>query len=166
MKEPKKMGAPVIHVDPERIPRIAEAFALVFSMRRAAGLVRCSPYHLKVWMKRGEHDVRMNINSDYSHLFLSVAEQLSYKAQQYLTKLEKCPDNAHCLTWLLERCMRADYGQDSDESKELAELYTQLLQSVKKILNQTPGAQNHVQLDIESDQEARSFEEGAGCQEG
>jgi hypothetical protein len=122
----------------EKIPLIVEGFAKTFTVRRAAGYAFESPYHVKNWLEKGESDAAHEIQSDYSQLFFSVANSLTTKAAEYIKKLENCAVGATAIMWLLEKCLRDDYGQDSDDYKELVDLYKKLLESYRRLQESNP----------------------------
>lgn len=154
MEYSPKLGAPVKPLLPKHIDKIVEGFGKTFALRRAAGWAEISPYHLRKWLLQGERDLLDGVKSNYAHLFIKVAKQLSEKASTYIERLEHCPNNAGSLTWLMEKCLRDDYGNDSIEYKELVDLYKKLLESYKRLQDGNPikneGIQDGIEVDTES----------------
>ena len=137
----------------DKIDLLVEGFARTFALRRAAGWALESPYHVKKWLQQGEEDTKNQIVSDYSRLFLMVGQALSFKANEYIKCLEALPKNGASIMWLLQHCLKEDYGNDSDDYKELLELYKNLLHSYKS-LDDKPirtEANHDRQMDSESD---------------
>lgn len=129
----------------DKIPMIIEGFSNTFVLRRAAGWASESPYHLKQWMDKGAYDAANEVDSLYAQLFFQVAYILSKKAAEYIKKLESCPKNSNGIIWLLEKCLRDDYGQESIEYKELLDHVNKLSEIVQRYI-QNPlqhGARNH-----------------------
>ena len=130
-----KMGPPIKYLPEDKIDLIVEGFGKVFSIRRAAGWAKESPYHLKKWLDQGEDDLKNGIESPNAHLFVKVAYRLTQKASEYVATLESCPNNAGSITWLMEKCLREDYGNDAQEYKELESLYTKLMEKFTLLEN-------------------------------
>jgi hypothetical protein len=149
MLQPKR-GAPFIHIQEHQIDAIVDAFRKVFTLRRAAGLARVSEYQLKRWMITGMHDFDKDESTLEAQLFSKVAHALSDKAAHYIDMLGRCPDNSGCLTWLLEKGFKADYGNDSEEAQELREMFESLAEKVNRITDNQPGALINAELDSES----------------
>jgi hypothetical protein len=150
MIEPKP-GRPYVHIQEYQIDVIVEAFGKVFTLARAAGLAHVSPYQLKRWMTTGQKDFDSGKFTLEAQLFDKVAWRLSDKAAHYIDMLGRCPDNSGCLTWLLEKGFKADYGNDSEESKELKEMFESLAAKVQRITEIQPGRGiNGEELDPES----------------
>lgn len=163
-----QVGRPPQLLEEEYIPKIVEGFEKCFSVRRAAGWAGLSPWYLKKWLSEGEEDLMHGVQSLNATLFLEVSYKLSQKASRYIATLERCPKNPGSIIWLLERCLRDDYGQDSEEYKELVDLYTKLLESYKRLADnsqsQLQGVINHGrEVDSESNQTPGSLTQGAGC---
>lgn len=137
----------------DKIPMIIEGFSKTFVLRRAAGWASESPYHLRQWMEKGAEDAAHQIDSIHAQLFFQVAYVLSKKAAEYIKILEGCPKNSNGIIWLLEKCLREDYGQDSIELKEVLDHVNKLSEIVQRYI-QNPlqhGARNHGQLDQKCD---------------
>lgn len=137
----------------DKIPLIIEGFSQTLVMRRAAGYAKVSPYHIKKWLQDGENDAANDISSLNAQLFFQVAQALSVKSAQYISRLEGCPPNSSSLTWILEKCLREDYGAESFELKEMSEVINGLLITVKRIHDkQLQGVQsNGRKMDTESE---------------
>lgn len=133
-----QVGRPEKLLQADKIDLIVEGFGKTFAIRRAAGHAHESPYHIRKWLLQGEQDVLNELDTINAQLFLKVAHRLSEKAAEYIAKLETCPNNAGSLTWLMEKCLRDDYGQDSEEYKELVDLYKKLLESYRRLQESNP----------------------------
>jgi hypothetical protein len=152
MKFESKAHRPVIEMREDQVDVIVEGFATTFALRRAAGWAMVSPYHLKKWLEQGENDTEKGIESLYAQLFSKVGKALSDRAREFLEKLQGCPKNGTCLQWLLEKCFKNDYGSDTEEMKELIDLYSKLLESYKRLADNRQGALTHGrEMDTESD---------------
>jgi hypothetical protein len=136
---------PVVELREDQIPKIVEGFEFTFVLNRAAGWASVSRYHLKKWLHMGANDLDEGKHDTiYAQLFTQVGISLSNKAKEFLSKLQKCPRNAGALQWLLEKCFKNDYGTDSDEMKEMIDLYEKLLESYKRLAdNRVQGALDH-----------------------
>ena len=92
-------GAPALPVPVDKIDAIAEAFGMVYTIKRAAGLMYLSPYHLQKWLEQGADDSINNILSNDAQLFYKVSRKLSEKAAQLLSMVEACPKNYGAAAW-------------------------------------------------------------------
>lgn len=146
MKYEFKRHRPEIPMREDQIDLIVEGFGKTFTPRRAAGWAMISYYHLTKWLKRGQDDHDEGKDTLYAQLFLKVARRLSEKANDILSRLETAPNNSGALTWILEKCLKQDYGSESEEYKELVDLYGKLFDSYKRLADNSSiaqGVQSH-----------------------
>lgn len=151
-----KLGRAEVFLREDQIDLIAEGFAKTFTIRRAAGYAKVSAYHVKKWIENGEQDLINDVDSINAQLFIKVAYRLSEKSADYIARLENCPNNAGSLTWILEKCLREDYGSESAEYKELLDLYKNLLQSYKTLSEKNYSKEINNEKENEKEMDSKS----------
>src|SRR5690242_13780005 len=100
MLEPQA-GRPFEPPTLEQIEQIVKSVRENMSLNLAAMAARLHPYRIERWMMQGSDDAKNLIDSKCAHLFKSVRENQSLKAQELLKKIETCPKNWQALAWKL-----------------------------------------------------------------
>lgn len=126
----------------ELIERIVLGFTKTMVLTMASGHSGVSRYLITKWLKQGDEDITNFQCTLYATLFERVQLAFAQKAELYIAKLETCPANYGSLTWLLQVCIRNEYAQESEEHKELRELYGKLLADYQNLLANKDAVNN------------------------
>lgn len=128
-----KKGAPIL-LDEERHSIIVQVIREDLALSQGARAAGLSTVTLKNWMKQGEEDLKNNIDSNFAHLFSSVRAAQREHAKEILEKLRKCPSNYGALTWILQNCLREDFGVNVDLEEDLKERIVKLEELLRQYL--------------------------------
>lgn len=140
---------------------IIDAVPKVLIKTQIAGLVGISHQKLCYWLDRGEKDLKENNLSIYAHLFADFVRARAIEVQNLIERIRKAPDNYKALCWILEKCFREDFGEDSEELKELRALFVRILPLIGK------GEKGHGrEMDSKGDQTPGSSTQETACPEG
>lgn len=111
---------------------ILDAIPKVLIKSQIAALAGITRQKLQYWLERGEKELHENKLTEYAHLFYDYSQSRARCVQELLERVRKAPDNYKALCWILERCFREDFGEDSEELKELRALFTRILPLIGK----------------------------------
>ena len=131
MEEKDKGGRPTV-LHEEIIEQLVLAVPYYLIPTQCAYSIGISQQNLSNWLKQGSMDVKEGISSLPGRLFVAFKKAQAKEVAQIIGMLRMCPKNYQALTWLLERCFREDFGGDSEELKELRELFKQILPMIGK----------------------------------
>ncbi len=76
-------------------------------------------------MEEGNHTIYAQLTDDYYHA-------LSDIVAESITDIRQCPKNYQALTWLLERCFRKDFGNDSELIGEILSNFEKIAEFMEK----------------------------------
>jgi hypothetical protein len=115
------------------IYKIIEAIPEVIVQNQVALRARIPRQRLSDWLKFGERDM---LKGDHNSIFAQLADRYHYARTEVLKEniqiIKSCPKNYQAIIWLIERCFREDFGSDSQEIKELREMFKNILALTSK----------------------------------
>ncbi len=112
--------------------RLLEAVPLVIIPNQIAAYAKVPKQSLHNWLKRGQNDSIEGIASHYAQFWDEFKSLQAQVVREKLELLSTCPKNYGAITWILEKCFREDFGADSDEMRELRELFKLILPLIGK----------------------------------
>jgi len=112
--------------------RVLAAVPEVIIQNQIALRARIPKQTLSTWLVRGKSDKNAGIDSIYAQFSDDFYYAQTEVVKQTLDFLRCCPKNYGSLTWILEKCFREDFGADSDEMRELRELFKMILPLIGK----------------------------------
>lgn len=107
--------------------RLLQAVPLVIVPNQVAAYAKVPKSSLKNWLKRGESDLNEHIDSTYAQFWAEFKAIQAQVVREHIALLRTCPKNYGALTWILEKCFREDFGADSEEMRELRDLFKLIL---------------------------------------
>ncbi len=116
----------------ELLEKIIEATPQVLVVNQIAGLCMIPRSTLKDWMATGIEDAKSGKDTIFAQLSARFHEAKAKEVRILIAYLRTCPKNYQSVTWILEKCFREDFGADSEELKELRELFKQILPLIGK----------------------------------
>lgn len=142
-------------LDQELIDSIIFAVPQVIVQNQVAAFCGIHRMNLSSWLKRGDEEHLNGIESVFSQLAVRYHETRSHVVKNLVFELKQCPKNYQALVWLLEKCFREDFGSESEEIRELRQMFIQILPLLGK------GDLNHgnqtKELDSKGNQETGSI---------
>lgn len=132
MLAPNPPGRPTTLTDELQIA-IIEATEDVILPTQVAALCGISHQKLSYWLKRGEEELNQDLSTPYAQLFANYKKTHAKEVKRLLERLDRCPDNYRALCWKLEKCFREDFGDESDEMRQLKYyVFNEVLPRLKK----------------------------------
>lgn len=145
---------------PQMHAKIIECVPRVLMPKQVAKLAKIHPDTILNWLKRGMDDVKSETGTVFAQLFLDYQEKLGEEVEKLISKMQICNKYWQAAYELLKVAAREDFGHDTEEYKELLEMYTRLFESHERLAqNKLQGVINHGKaLDSSSDQTPRRIE--------
>ena len=112
---------------------ILESVSDELILTNAARRARVTLEQLKTWLSLGHEDVSRGFKTDLGEFYLDVMEAQGDRVKELLLKVSQGKRGWKSATWILERCLKEDFGTDSTEYKDLLELYTKLRDDLKRL---------------------------------
>lgn len=112
--------------------RVIEATSQVIVLPQIAALSGVPLTTLRGWLHRGAKDKIGGIESIFAQLSSEFYKARGEVVRDLLNQLRSCPKNYGALTWILEKCFKEDFGAESEEMKELRELFKSILPLIGK----------------------------------
>lgn len=129
-----KMGRPTSLTEPV-MQLIVEQIRERLSVSNAARIARVHPESIKNWIEQGFKDIKDKKDTIFAHFFVNIREAQGKKVAEMLKKIEEGQKNWQGIAWILEKCCADEFGKDS-------ELYRQLLEDYKKLMEDMINRKN------------------------
>lgn len=138
MSEINLGGRPPIPPTDEQIEKMSQDVRKYMSIGLCASAMRIAPRIAFRWMEQGFEDAEQGLITPYTRFCLSVRENQARRGQELLDRVSECPKNWQALTWILQNCLREEFGSDAKEYKELLDAFKKLMEDVGR-LKQSQG---------------------------
>ena len=148
-------------LDNELIEQILTAIPQVLIQSQVAAMCYIPRQTLNEWLNRGQRESLNNQETIFAQLADRYHAVKAAVLREHLMWLRLCPKNYQALTWILEKCFREDFGAESEELRELREIFKQLLPLLGK-----GGLLNGKKVDTENAHEEGSATQGTGSANG
>lgn len=140
MSEINLGGRPAIPPTDEQIQKMGEAVRKYMSIGLCASAMRIVPRMAARWIEQGYEDIEARqINTPYARFCLTVKENQALKGQEIIDKVSSCTKNWQALTWILQNCLREEFGTEAKEYKDLLEAFKKLMEDVGRLKQSTQG---------------------------
>jgi hypothetical protein len=143
MSEVNLGGRPSIAPTDEQIEKIGQSVRKYMAIGLCASALRIVPRTAMRWMEQGYEDAEKGLVTQYSRFCLAVRENQAIRGQELLDRVAECPKNWQALTWILQNCLREEFGSDAKEYKELLEAFKKLMEDVGRLKQSTQGVVNN-----------------------
>lgn len=143
MGEPNPIGRPPNEPTAEITQKMGESVRQYMAVGLCASALRIHPIVASRWMQQGEQDILDKKWTSYAEFCLTVRENQAEKGKEILTKVSTCPKNWQALTWMLQNCLREEFGSEAKEYKELLEAFKKLMEDVGRLKQSSQGVVNN-----------------------
>lgn len=113
------------------IKQIIEATPKLMIVNQIAGYCGIPKSTLGDWLKRGAKEGKEGKDTLFAQLSAQFHTAKAKRCHELLTKVEGDQENMKAYSWLLEKCFREDFGAESQELRELRELFEEILPVIK-----------------------------------
>jgi len=117
---------------PEVHDRLVQAAREVIVPTQVAHRARIPKNTFHGWIKRGLVDMEEGNSTIYAQLANDYYHALSDVVAESIKDIRRCPKNYQALTWLLERCFRKDFGNDSELIVEILSNFDRINELLEK----------------------------------
>lgn len=128
-----KMGAPLKYNPEKHLQPLIEAVNDVLALGQVAGLCGVHRSTFQDWLKRGDEDLKNNLDTELAHLSAEIRKAQGKKAKELIAEAMKGKKNCKFIMWLLKVCLREDFAEESEIYKELLASYLKLADDIKRI---------------------------------
>jgi hypothetical protein len=117
----------------EKIEKLISAVPEVIVQNQVAYRAGVTKQALSDWLKQGTRDLNEgNINTIFAQLSDRYHKARTEIVRDSLEKIQSGTDNYKALCWILEKCFREDFGAESEDIRELKELFKTILPMIGK----------------------------------
>lgn len=117
------------------IKQIIEATPKLMIVNQIAGYCGIPKSTLGDWLKRGAKEGKEGKDTLFAQLSAQFHTAKAKRCHDLLMKVEGDQENMKAYSWLLEKCFREDFGAESQELRELRDLFEEILPIMKGAKN-------------------------------
>lgn len=151
-----------LELDEYRKQKILAAIPEVIVQAQVAKRARIPKQTLNTWLVRGQKEKLLGLDTEYTRFSDEYDYAQSQVVCETLADLRKKPKSYGALVWILERCFKSDFGDDSDQIQYLMDIvYNQILPILGKGIHN--GRKEIKTLDTEGNQASRGIAQGITC---